>query len=176
VSPGAPGPEIRRPLGLLLLLAIGCAGPLQGALLLGCAGYPTHVPAPEAGSVAVDPLQALAFQERAESFYQRLIQRRFNALETFNDPFLRDHFRSVDRFFDYYASLATDLDEANFKKSRPSAVAVHEFVFESPTTVRVLVTFTGQDDRPLRPNHVILVRIDRWERAEDSWWVSPGKL
>lgn len=153
-----------RALALLLLLVFGCSSP------------PERVPAPEGGSVTVGPAEALAFQTRAERFYQRLIQRRFNALETFNDPFLREHFRSVDRFFDYYASLATAFDEADFEKSRPRAVSVLEFVFESPTTVRVLVTFTGDDDRPLRPTRVLLARFDRWERVDASWWVSPGKL
>ncbi len=152
--------------------------PLILAILLvpGCRSGPGHVPAPEGGSVAVGPAEALAFQSRAEGFYERLIERRFNALETFNDPYLREHFRSVDRFFDYYASLATDFDEANFEKSRPRAVSVVEFVFEDPATVRVLVSFTGDDDRPLRPTRVKLVRLDRWERSDATWWVSPGKL
>ncbi|MDJ0849180.1 MAG: hypothetical protein QNK04_12455 [Myxococcota bacterium] len=158
---------IGRALAPLLLLALVAPG---------CRSSVGHVPPPEGGSVAVGPAEALAFQSRAESFYERLIQRRFNALETFNDPFLREHFQTVDRFFDYYASLATDFDEANFEKSRPSRVAVLEFVFEDPTTVRVLVTFTGDDDRPLRPNLVHLVRLDRWERADATWWISPGKL
>ena len=146
-----------------LLLALGCATP---------AG---HVPV-EGESVAVGPSTALGFQARAEAFYERLIRRRFNALETFTDPFLREHFHSVDRFYDYYASLATDLDDANFEKSRPKAVSVQEFVFDSPTSVRVLVLFSGKDDRPLRPNDVALVRVDLWERAQESWWITPGKL
>ena len=144
-------------------------------LSLGCGSTSGHVPAPD-GSVAPAPQTVLGFHDRADAFYQRLIQRRFNALETFNDPFLRQHFRSVDRFFDYYASLATELDEANFEKSRPTRVAVEEFVFESPSKVRVMVRFLGDDDRPLRPTSVSLLRFDRWERHENAWWVSPGKL
>jgi hypothetical protein len=154
-----------RPLAAALLVALGC-GPTVG-----------HIDAPEGGTVAVGPATALAFQARAEAFYARLIKRRFNALETFNDPFLREHFRSVDRFFDYYASLATDLDDANFQKSRPNAVEVQEFVFASPTEARVLVLFTGKDDRPLRgAANVGLLRLDRWERSEERWWIRPGKL
>ena len=146
-------------------------------LALACRGSIGHIAAPEGGSVAVGPATALAFQTRAEAFYGRLVRRRFNALETFNDPFLKDHFQSVDRFLDYYASLATDLDDANFDKSRPKEVAVQEFVFASSTEVRVLVLFTGRDDRPLRGvANVKLLRLDRWERAEDQWWVMPGKL
>jgi hypothetical protein len=145
-------------------------------MLLGCGSTGGHFPVPPGGSVAVGGATALAFNERAQAFYERLIRRRFNALETFNDPFLRQHFRTLDRFFDYYASLATELDDANFEKSRPRGVAVEEFVFESPTHVRVQVRFTGDDDRPLRPNRVSLVRLDRWERTENAWWVTPGKL
>jgi hypothetical protein len=145
-------------------------------LALGCSSSGGHIPAPPAGTVAVRPATALSFHARAEAFYERLILRRFNALETFNDPFLREHFRSEDRFFDYYAALAQALDEADFEKSRPTLVEVEEFLFETPTSARVLVRFKGEDDRPLRFDATYLVRLDRWERDEESWWISPGKL
>ena len=145
--------------------------------LLGCAAPSGPIPAPPEGTVAVAPGTALSFQQRAEQFYVRLIQRRFNALETFNDPFLRGHFRSVDRFYDYYASLATALDEAHFSKSRPTFVGVEEFLFATPTKVRVKVRFQGQDGRPLRgASSVVLVLLDTWERAEQDWWLMPGNL
>jgi hypothetical protein len=143
---------------------------------LGCSSSGGHIPAPREGAVAVGAATALAFQERAEAFYHRLIRRRFNALETFNDSFLRQHFRSEDRFFDYYAGLAEALDEADFEKSRPTAVAVEEFLFETPTRAVVRVRFTGEDDRPLRPDETSLVRHDRWEWSEDGWRIAPGKL
>jgi hypothetical protein len=119
---------------------------------------------------------ALAFNERADAFYQRLIRRRVNALETFNDPLLHRHFQSRDRFLDYYADLASALDDAHFEKSRPESVRVEEFLFDSPSSVRVQVLFVGRDDRPLRPDRTRLLRVDRWERAEDDWWITPGKL
>lgn len=153
----------RRALAALLLAAAACAST-------------PPIPVEPGGSVAVEPASALAFQERADAFYQRLIRRRFNALETFNDAYLRQHFRTTDRFIDYYAGLSTALAEANFEKSRPTGVAVEELVFESPSSVVVLVRFRGEDDRPLRPTSVSLVRLDRWERSEDSWWLLPGKL
>ncbi len=143
-------------------------------LVLGCGRGMFHVPAQD--SVQPPPEIVLGFHDRADAFYQRLILRRFNALETFKDPFLRQHFQTVDRFFDYYASLATEFDQANIEKSRPLRAQVQEFVFDSPTTARVLIRFEGDDDRPLRPTTVSLVRVDRWERVEQSWWVSPGKL
>jgi hypothetical protein len=118
----------------------------------------------------------LAFEQRADAFYQRLLLRRFNALETFKDSFLRGHFRSEDAFFDYYADLAESLDSAHFEKSRPTSVELEEFVFESPTRVRVQVRFTGDDNRPLRPDRTSLVRLDRWEKDKESWWLEPGKL
>jgi hypothetical protein len=142
----------------------------------GCAARGGPIPAPEGGAVAVRAETALGFQERVQAFYEHLTRRRFNALETFNDPLLRQHFRSIDLFFDYYADLATALDDANFEKSRPTRVTVEEFVFESETRVRVQVRFVGEDDRPLRPNEVALIRLDRWNRADESWWVEPGKL
>jgi hypothetical protein len=155
----------RRALGTALLLALGCAS--TGDARVGL---------PEGGAIAVAPDTALAFAERAEAFYTRLIRRRFNALETFNDAVLRRHFRSVDLFFDYYATLASDLGEAHFEKSRPDEVQLLEFVFTSPSEVLVEVRFVGNDDRPLRPDSTDLVRIDRWEKSESEWWVAPAKL
>jgi len=155
-----------------------CAALAAATLLpaLGCSTTGGHIEAPPGGAVAVDPATALAFNERAEAFYQSLIRRRFNALETFSDPFLREHFQSEDRFFDYYAALAQALDEADFERSRPTMVEVQEFLFETPTSVRVQVRFKGEDDRPLRFDATELVRLDRWERDAESWWITPGKL
>jgi len=146
----------------LALLAIGC----------GTAGGP--IAAPPEGAIDVPPATALAFQARAQEFYDRLIHRRFNALETFNDRLLRSHFRTEDAFFDYYARLANDLDEAHFERSRPSEARVVDFLFGAPDSAWVQVRFVGEDDRPLRPNDVALIRVDRWDRHEDEWWVSPG--
>ena len=72
--------------------------------------------------------------------------------------------------------MAQALDEADFEKSRPTLVEVEEFLFETPTSVRVQVRFKGADDRPMRLDATYLVRHDRWERDEESWWITPGKL
>jgi len=144
---------------------------------LSCASPSAPIPALPGGSVAVGPATALDFQQRAQDFYGQLIRRRFNALETFNDVFLREHFRDVDRFYDYYASLATALQEAHFSKSRPTFVGVEEFLFETPTTVRVQVRYRGQDARPLRGAfNVDLILRDTWERTEQEWWIMPSNL
>jgi hypothetical protein len=89
---------------------------------------------------------------------------------------LRDCFRSPDLFFDYYADLAQAFAYARFEKSRPLAFEVQEFVFEEAGQAQVQVLFTGEDGRPLRPGKAALVRRDRWERNEGSWWIIPGKL
>jgi hypothetical protein len=90
---------------------------------------------------------------------------------------MRDHFASLDLFFDYYADLSEDLVAENFERSRPTDVSVLEFLFEGPETAYVLVRFRGNDGRPLRrPGTVQLVRVDRWEWAEGAWRVRPGKL
>ena len=119
---------------------------------------------------------ALGFLQRTETFYNRLIRRRFNTLETFNDVVLRDHFQTTDAFFDYYAELAQTLYEANFERTRPLEVQVEEFLFENRFQARVQVRFLGEDRRPLRPGTAVLIRLDRWERVDGRWWIQPGKL
>ena len=154
---------------LLLLLPLLWLGPA-------CGGSGGAIPLPPGTGVAPDPQQALAFYARAEAFYERLSRRRMNALETFNDAFLREHFRSKNAFFDYYADLAYQLSLAHFEKSRPQTVELEEFVFESATQAWVQVRFVGGDARPLRPDSTSLIRRDRWELADGTWWIVPGKL
>lgn len=143
---------------------------LAGALACASAG---HLPAPE-GGVAVEPQAALEFHRSAREFYSRLIERRFNTLETFGDPVLREHFSSLDGFFDYYANLAEALSEAYFEKSRPQTIEIQEFLFEDAEHVRVQVRFVGQDRRPLRPDRTEVVRQDQWIRSGGSWRLVPG--
>jgi hypothetical protein len=143
--------------------------------LAACAGAPAPLPV-ERGAIAVPAEVALALRRRVEGFYLRLAHRRFDTLETYHDFIMRDYFSSLGLFFDYYADLAEDLALAEFERSRPTGVEVLEFAFEDPRTARVLVRFRGNDGRPLRPGSVQLVRTDRWEWADDTWWVRPGKL
>jgi hypothetical protein len=152
------------------------AAPLLLGLVCACAGEPSALPAPEHGAVAVAPEVALALRHRVEGFYLRLAHRRFDTLETYNDFIMRDHFSSLDLFFDYYADLAEDLAHAQFERSRPTDVEVLEFLFEDAKKAVVLVRFRGDDGRPLRPGTVELVRTDRWEWSDGTWWVRPGKL
>ena len=155
---------MRRRAAVLLVFALATA----------CAGPPA-LDAPH-GGVAVAPELALALRHRADGFYLRLAHRRFDTLETYNDFIMRDHFASLDLFFDYYADLAEDLAGARFDRSRPTEVEVLEFLFEDQTTAQVLVRFVGDDGRPLRPGSVELLRTDRWELAEGTWWLRPGKV
>jgi hypothetical protein len=143
---------------------------------LGCALGSPHIPEPPSGSVGVAGEYAIEFLDRIETFYNRLIQRRFNTLETFNDVVLRDHFQSQDAFFDYYAELAQTLHDANFERTRSFEVEVEEFVFESRFLARVQVRFRGKDRRPLRPGTTVLIRQDLWERVDERWWIQPAKL
>lgn len=134
------------------------------------------IPEPPGGSVPVSPQTSLNFYAQATEFYEHLIRRRFNTLETFNDPALREQFRTETRFFDYYADLAQSLDFANFERSRPVSVDVQAYLFETPNVARVQVRFVGRDDRPLRVNKTALIRLDRWERVDGRWWMTPDKL
>jgi hypothetical protein len=151
-------------------------GGLTLVLALGCAAGAGPIPLPAGTGANPAPDVVLGFYSRAEGFYGRLAKRRLNALETFNDVFLREHFRSKDAFFDYYADLAHQLDLAHFEKSRPSGVEVEELVFETQSLAWVQVRFLGADDRPMRPDSTSLVRRDRWELGDGSWWIIPGKL
>ena len=143
---------------------------------LACVATSPHVPEPPGGSVGVAGEYALEFLERTETFYNRLIRRRFNTLETFNDVVLRDHFQTSDAFFDYYAELAQTLYEANFERTRPLEVQIEEILFENRFHARVQVRFLGEDRRPLRPGTAALIRRDRWERVDGRWWIQAGKL
>ena len=160
----------RRLVSALTVAVVLGAGPLA------CFGGQVFLPPPESGAVAVSSETALALRKRAEGFYLRLAHRRFNSLETFNDFILRDHFRTEDLFYDYYADLAQDLEAADFEKSRPFEVDVQEFLFEDVSNAKVRIRFDGWDDRPLRPGTTELERIDRWEFAEGTWWIRPGRL
>jgi hypothetical protein len=149
---------------------------LAVAFACACAGDPASLPVSQRGSVAVAPERALDLRDRAEGFYLRLAYRRFDTLETYNDFIMRDHFASLDLFFDYYADLAEDLVAAHFERSRPTAVEVLEFLFEDEKSAQVLVRMRGDDGRPLRPGKQELVRADRWEWADGTWWIRPGKF
>ena len=157
-------------------LALGKAALAAALFSAVCCIHGGPVPEPPGGSVAVSPETSLSFYLQANVFYARLVQRRFNTLETFNDPVLRDQFRTENRFFDYYADLAQSLRDAHFERSRPIEVDIQGFIFESSDRVRVQVRFVGEDNRPLRPNKISLVRLDHWERTDGRWWMTPGKL
>ena len=146
------------------------------ALASACVGDRGPIPTDSGVSVAVSEESALSFQRRIDAFYRRLTQRRFNTLETFNDPVLRDRFRSPDLFFDYYAELAHTLADAHFERSRPNRVEIQQFVFEPGGVAQVQVRFRGDDGRPLRPGGVSVIRRDRWEWIDGHWWITPGKL
>ena len=144
--------------------------------LLGCAPAWTQLEVRAEPPVSISEDELLVFRQSIFGFYDRLIQRRFNTLETFNDFILRDHFETLDLFYDYYADLAQELGAARFEKRRPEAVRIQEFVFEDVGSVRVLVIFRGRNGRPLRPGFIELERVDRWEWQGGTWWIRPGKV
>jgi len=153
------------------LAALGAA-----LVAVACASGGGVIPEPPGGSVVVGADTSLSFYVQAQAFYARLVKRRFNTLETFKDPLLRESFQTENRFFDYYADLAETLRAAHFERSRPIEIEVEGFVFESTDSVRVQVRFVGDDNRPLRPNKTSVLRLDRWERSDGRWWMTPGRL
>ncbi|HXK21115.1 MAG TPA: hypothetical protein VMS55_00415 [Myxococcota bacterium] len=150
-------------IALLLLAGLGC-------------GSVSPLAAPDTGSVVVDSDSAFALLRRVRGFYLRLAERRFNSLETYRDFITRSHFRTPELFLDYYADLAEALGNAHFEQERPDEVEIESFLFEDSLTAQVQVRFRGEDSRPLRPGHVDLLRVDRWEWADGTWWIRPGRV
>ena len=148
---------------------------LLGLATLACGGV-APLAAPDTGAVAVGSDAAFALERRVTGFYLRLAHRRFNSLETYRDFITRSHFRTPELFLDYYADLAEGLAAAHFEQERPDGVEIDTFLFEDALTARVQVRFQGLDNRPLRPGHVELVRVDRWEWADGTWWIRPGRV
>ena len=144
--------------------------------ILGACSSPPQLPAPETGSVAVASQTALVLQRRAQGFYLRLQNRRFNSLETYHDFIMRGHFQTPELFLDYYAELAESLAEAHFERGRPIEVEIEQYLFEDAQSARIQVRYVGGDDRPLRPGLVSLVRVDRWRFADGNWWIQPEKV
>ena len=128
------------------------------------------------GIEPVDQRNIIEFQERAQAFYDRLSRRRFNTFATYSDPVLRDHFRSEEAFYDYYADLAHALDRGAFEKNRVLIAEVKEFAIEAPGRARVAVRMRGDNGRPLKFWTIVVEREEVWERVEGIWWMVPGKL
>ena len=154
---------------------------LLAAALCGCGLWPFGgdgpgpVPDPAHGLELVEDPALLEFHARATAFYERLAQRRFDSIQTYQDEAIRDFFRSEAAFADYYADLTSALVEAHFEKNRPIALEVVEFALEGPGRARVSARFVGEDGRPLRRGEVEFERSDRWERIDGAWWIVPGR-
>jgi hypothetical protein len=128
------------------------------------------------GVELVDSDAVVGFYERASAFYDRLANRRFNTLATYEDRVLREFFRGEAEYADYYADLADGLTQAHFEKNRPLSLQVKEFLVDGPGRARVKIHIVGNNGLPLRFWSAVLEREDRWERLEGQWWIIPGKL
>ena len=144
--------------------------------LVGCAGAPADLPAPDS-SVSVVADEAVGdFYDTANAFYDRLEGRRFNSITTFRDAFLHEYFLDEEDFSNYYADLAHDLVEARVRRNLPLGAQIQEFLVDGPGSARVRVRIWGKNALPLRFWKVTVLREDRWERHEGRWWIQPGAL
>jgi hypothetical protein len=112
----------------------------------------------------------------SEIFYDRITARRFDSLATFEDPALREFFRSDEAFADYYAAFADALVRSSFESNRPTAARLESMEWVFAGGVEVSVRFRGENAKPLRWWSAELVRADRWEFIEGRWWIIPGKV
>ena len=109
-------------------------------------------------------------------FYDRIANRRFNSKATFDDPALREFFKTVEAFADYYASLSESLERAHFESLRPTAVRLDGMNRIAANRVEVSVTFRGENGLPLRWWSSYVERTDVWEFIGGRWWIIPGKV
>lgn len=109
-------------------------------------------------------------------FYERIKARRFNSLATYEDPALREFFKTEAAFADYYAALAEALERAHFESLRPTAVRLDRMDRSGRRTVIVEVTLRGENGLPLRWWSTAVTRRDEWEFSGGRWWIVPGKV
>jgi hypothetical protein len=164
-------------LACLLAGSLALSGCGLGATVRGWLAPPPG-PAPDLaqGVQVVDHHAIVEFQQRAQAFYDRLSLRRFNTHASYTDAVLREHFRTPEAFYDYYADLAHSLDQEVLEKNRSVLAEVLEFALEAPGRARVQVSLRGDNGRPLRWWSKAVEREDVWERLDGTWWLVPGKL
>ena len=166
------GARLWVPLVLAALLVAGCAGRQarswgEGAVFIGFDPRTLN----RGGSADFSILLPLS-----EVFYQRMVDRRFNSKATYDDPGLREFFRSGEAFADYYAALAEMLELARFESHRPTVLNLLGIERVARNTVRIRIYIRGENGLPLRWWSTSVVRDDRWEFAQGRWWVIPGKV
>jgi len=168
--------------------------PCVVAALLACSGR-TAAPATAPFDISVveeGRRGERALELLARDFYRRIANRRFNSIATYQDPSLREFFRSEQAWSDYYADLVQKLEDGHFEAVRPTRVEVQSIdLVPQPTEgaeatsgppaegdeeAKVTVRFVGENSLPLRWWKTSIVREDRWRRIEDRWWIVPGKL
>ncbi len=140
-------------------------------LLLGACGSFS-----QPGLEPVQDPEVLAFASRIEGFYRGLEGVPVDVRMTFEDERLRDHFDSQAAFTDYYASLAAQLRDAQFRNTRVDRVEIRDFSFENPERARVLVTLVGRHLRILRFWEIETRRSDAWQLLDGRWVLTPERL
>lgn len=154
-----------RRLAALLLLA-GLATSLAACGLFD----PGRVP------VGVEDREAVRFAERIQGFYSALENVPIDSLITFQNRELRAYFESDRAFADYYAGLAGEIRDNDFRNGRAERVVIDEFRFDGPGEARVDLTLVGRHMRRLRFWERSFRRTDTWRQVEGVWLISPSKL
>jgi len=165
-----PGRRKRRLAALLALLLVG-QGCQTGQTPPAGTRSPEERERAERNAIEAEGLSRLAFV-----FYQRLANRRVDSIATYQDPALREFFRTPEAFADYYAELVDQLNGASFEANRPLEAEVTDLVLTEPGRAVTRVRFVGENGRPLRWWRTSLDTEDQWERHDGRWWIIPGKL
>mgnify|MGYP000459866457 CR=1 FL=1 len=126
--------------------------------------------------VGVEDADALRFAQRIQGFYGALENMPIDSLLTYESPELRAYFENERAFSDYYASLAGDLRDADFRNGRAERIVIDEFRFIGPGEATVDLTLVGRHMRRLRFWERKFRRTDRWRQVGGIWLLSPSKL
>lgn len=145
------------------------------ALLLALAAC-AWLPGGQSARQPVDDPEVLAFATRVDGFYRALVGVPLDVEMTYDDPRLRAYFESQRAFVDYYASLAAQLRDAQFRNTRAERVEIREFSFESPEKARVQVVLVGRHLRVLRFWEIEASRTDTWQLVDGRWLLKPERL
>jgi hypothetical protein len=124
----------------------------------------------------VDDRDVIAFADHIRTFYEELAELPLDSRMTYENRRLRAFFVGDREFNDYYAALANNVRDKQFRHGSARRVEIDEFRFDAAGHAQVDVTFVGRNQRILRFWEIRFRQTDAWERIDGRWIVNPEKL
>ena len=124
----------------------------------------------------VEDRDVIEFADHIRAFYEELTQLPLDSRMTYENRRLRGYFGGDREFDDYYAALANNVRDHQFRYGSAKRVEISEFRFDGSERAQVDVTFVGRHLRVLRFWEIRFKQTDAWERVDGQWVVNPEKL